>query len=121
MRAADCALITVSGKSGICVGTEKAFKIASKHNLAKIFFVNGLCDEDARFYKVFENLKASFGPSICPVVVPFIEDGKANCYINMLEYKAYKYSNDGKVSEVSMPDMGNRLNGLRTAIYEAVA
>lgn len=121
MRAADCALITVSGKSGICVGTEKAFKIASKHNLAKIFFVNGLCDEDARFYRVFEDLKASFGPSICPVVVPFIVDGKANCYINMLEYKAYKYSDDGKVSEVTMPDMGNRLDGLRTAIYEAVA
>ena len=121
MRAADCALITVSGKSGVCVGTEKAFKEASKRNLAKIFFVNGLCDEDARFYRVFENLKSSFGPSICPVVVPFIVNGKADCYINMLEYKAYKYSDNGKVNEVPMPDMGTRLDGLRTAIYEAVA
>jgi elongation factor G len=53
-------------------------------------------------------------------VVPFIEDGKANIYINMLEYKAYDYQN-GKPVEVKMPDMGTRLEGLRTAIYEAVA
>ena len=42
MRAADSALIVVSGKDGVNVGTEKAVKIASKQGLTKIFFVNGL-------------------------------------------------------------------------------
>ena len=120
MRAADTALIVVSGKDGVAVGTEKAFAAAEKNGLAKIFFVNGLCDESARFYRVFEDLKASFGPSVCPVVVPFIQDGQANIYINLLEYKAYDYSG-GKPVAVPMPDMGDRLEGLRTAIYEAVA
>lgn len=121
MRAADTALIVVSGKNGVNVGTEKAFKSAEKAGLSKVFFVNGLCDESARFYRVFETLKASFGPSVCPVVVPYIVDGKANCYVNMLEYKAYTYDENGKVSPAAMPDMGDRLEGLRTAIYEAVA
>lgn len=120
VRAADSVLITVSGKSGVAVGTEKAAKAADQRGLAKIFFVNGLCDESADFYKVFEDLKASFGPSICPVVVPFVENGKVSCYVNLLEYKAYTY-NDNKVEEVPMPDMGTRLEGLRTAIAEAVA
>ena len=120
MRAADTALIVVSGRDGVAVGTEKAFAAAEKNGLAKIFFVNGLCDESARFYRVFEDLKANFGPSVCPVVVPFIQDGQANIYINLLEYKAYDYSG-GKPVAVAMPDMGDRLEGLRTAIYEAVA
>jgi elongation factor G len=120
VRAADSALIAVSGKGGVSVGTEKAAAAADRRGLSKIFFVNGLCDESADFYKVFENLKACFGPSICPVVVPFIRDGKANIYVNVLEYKAYEY-HDGKAVEVKMPDMGTRLDGLRTAIYEAVA
>ena len=120
VRAADSVLITVSGKSGVSVGTEKAAAAAEKRGLPKIFFVNGLCDESADFYKVFENLKAYFGPSVCPVVVPYIRDGKANVYVNVLEYKAYEY-HDGKAVEVKMPDMGTRLDGLRTAIYEAVA
>ena len=120
MRAADTALIVVSGRDGVAVGTEKAFAAAEKNGLAKIFFVNGLCDESARFYRVFEDLKANFGPSVCPVVVPFIQDGQANIYINLLEYKAYDYTG-GKPVAVAMPDMGDRLEGLRTAIYEAVA
>ena len=119
-RAADSVLITVSGKGGVSVGTEKAVKAADKRGLTKIFFVNGLCDESSRFYRVFENLKASFGPSVCPVVVPYIVDGQADCYINLLEYKAYKYI-DGKINVVPLPDMGDRLEGLRTAICEAVA
>lgn len=120
MRAADTAVIVVSGKNGVNIGTEKAVKLAEKQGLTKVFFVNGLCDESARFYRVFETLKAKFGPSVCPVVVPFIENGQANTYVNLFDYKAYKYDN-GKVTQVPLPDMGDRLEGLRTAIKEAVA
>ncbi len=121
MRAADTALIVVSGKDGVNVGTEKAVEAATKAGLTKVFFVNGLCDEDARFYRVFENLKATFGPSVCPVVVPYIVDGQANTYVNLFDYKAYEYSTDGTVKPTALPDMGDRLEGLREAIKEAVA
>lgn len=120
MRAADTALMVIAGKSGVAVGTEKAMAAAEKRGLSKIIFVNGLCDEGSDFYGVFESLKSSFGPAVCPLVVPFFENGKADKYINMLEYKAYDYS-QGKPVQISMPDMGTRLEGLRTAIYEAVA
>jgi elongation factor G len=121
MRAADSALIVVSGKDGVDVGTEKAVKAAEKQGIAKIFFVNGVCDENARFYRVFEDLKATFGPSVCPVVVPFIENGKAEIYVNLFEYRAYKYDKNGVATPTDMPDMGDRLEGLREAIKEAVA
>ena len=45
VRAADTMLIAVSAKSGVSVGTEKAVAAASQNDLAKVFFVNGLCDE----------------------------------------------------------------------------
>ena len=50
VRAADSVLIAVSGKDGVNVGTEKAVAAADARGLAKIFFVNGLCDESARFF-----------------------------------------------------------------------
>jgi elongation factor G len=121
-RAAESAVIVVSAKDGINVGTEKAVKAADKEGLTKIFFVNGVCDEDARFYRVLEDLKATFGPSVCPIVVPFIENGQANTYINLLEYKAYQYDAKGNVKAVPIvPEMGDRFEGLREAIKEAVA
>ncbi len=121
MRAADTAVIVVSGKNGVNIGTEKAVKLAESQGLTKVFFVNGLCDESARFYRVFETLKSEFGPSVCPVVVPYIENGQANTYVNLFDYKAYKYDGKGSMTQVPLPDMGDRLEGLRTAIKEAVA
>ena len=92
-----------------------------RRGLQRCSFVNGLCDESARFYRVFESLKATFGPSVCPVVVPYIVDGQANTYVNLFDYKAYEYGTDGSVKQTALPDMGDRLEGLREAIKEAVA
>ncbi len=121
VRAADSVLVVVSGKDGVDVGTEKVVKAATNAGKTKMFFVNGLCDESARFYRVFEDLKSTFGPAVCPVVVPYIEDGKAEVYVNLFEYRAYKYTEGGAVVPTDMPDMGDRLEGLREAIREAVA
>ena len=120
MRAAGSAVLVISGKSGVSVGAEKGFKAASKKGIAKLFFVNEMDNENADFYKVFEELKTKFGPMVCPMVVPYVVDRRVQCYINLLEYKAYAYQ-EGKAKEVPLPDMGHRLEGLRTAMYEAVA
>ncbi|MDD5924352.1 MAG: elongation factor G [Clostridia bacterium] len=120
MRAAETALIIVSGKDGVCVGTEKAYKIADKEGLTKMFFVNALCDEGSRFYDVFDALKDTFGAGVCPLVVPYVADGKAEIYINLLENKAYEFTT-GEARETAMPDLGGRLADLKAAMNEAVA
>lgn len=120
IRAAGSSVIVVSGKSGVSVGAEKAFAAAQKKGIATIFFINKLDRESADFYKVFEDLKAKFGPMVCPMVVPHVVDHKVECYVNLLEYRAYTYEN-GKAKQVPIPDMGHRLEGLRTAMNEAVA
>ncbi len=120
IRAAGSSVIVLSGKSGVTVGAQKAFAAARKKGIAQLIFVNKLDSEHADFYRVFEELKTKFGPMVCPLVVPYVVDHKVQCYVNILEYKAYTYK-DGKATECPLPDMGHRLDGLRTAIYEAVA
>lgn len=39
MRAAECAVITVSAKSGVSVGTEKAYKAAAKRGIGMFFYI----------------------------------------------------------------------------------
>lgn len=121
IRAAESLLITVSGKSGVSVGTEKAYKMAKSAKKSTMFFVTKLDADHADFYKVLEDLKSSFGPSICPIVVPYVEDREVKCYINLIDQKAYQYSDKGEPSEVEMPDFGHRFEGLTAAISEAVA
>lgn len=119
--ACSTAMITVSAKSGVKVGTEKAYDFAVKTGKSRMFVVTKLDEENADFYKVLAELKTVFGPSVCPVVVPTVRDGKIISYVNLIEMKAYTYDEKGNAVETQMPDSEYRLDGLITAVSEAVA
>ena len=119
IRAADTALVVVNAKSGSGVGTEKAFRGARRSSLLRIFIVNGLCDESVDFYGILSGLKDTFGQNVCPIFVPVVKGGKAECYVNILTHKAYTYSN-GKATEVALPEF-DYLDEYMDALKEAVA
>ncbi len=127
VRAADTVMITVSGKSGVKVGTEKAYKAAEKAGKARMFVVTKVDDPDANFYNVLTDLKTQFGPTVCPVIVPVIKDRQVVSYVNLIEMKCYTYDEKGTVSEAPMPTadvsekLEYRLDGLVAAFAEAVA
>ena len=120
IHAAESVLITVSARSGVTVGAEKAFHLAEKNGKSKIIFVNKTDLENANYYKILENLKTKFGPSICPCVVPVRQDDGTILYVNLFSQKAFKYES-GKQVQVELPEMGHRLEGLVAAMSEAVA
>ena len=47
LRAADSALIVLSGRSGVSVGTEQVFKYARQKGVPTVFFVNKIDDDRA--------------------------------------------------------------------------
>lgn len=128
ISASGCVMITVSGKSGVKVGTHKAYDYAAEPRKAlRMFVVTKLDDDNANFNNVLTELKAEFGPTVCPVVVPVIADRKIVSYVNLIEMKAYKYDESGNAVETEMPTaevsekMGYRIDGLIEAVSEAVA
>lgn len=126
IAAADTVLITVSAKSGPRVGTKKAYDAARTMGKSTMFAVTKIDDKDANFYNVLTELKTVFGPTVCPVVVPVIQNSEIVSYINLIEMKAYSYDKSGKAVEIPMPDEATtekeyRLEGLVAAITEAVA
>ncbi|MGN0613869.1 MAG: elongation factor G [Porcipelethomonas sp.] len=127
INAADTVLITVSAKSGVKVGARKAYKEAVKQSKAKMFVITKIDDENANFYNVLTELKTIFGPTVCPVIVPVIENETIVSYVNLIEMKAYKYDDKGNRTETDLPaaekieKMTYRIDGLREAVSEAVA
>lgn len=125
--ASGSVLITVSGKSGVKVGTHKAYDYAVEMGKPRMFVVTKLDDDNANFNNVLTQLKAEFGPTVCPVVVPVIADRKIVSYVNLIEMKAYTYDEKGNAVETEMPTaevsekMGYRIDGLIEAVSEAVA
>ena len=119
LSAADSALITVSGKSGLTVGALQAMDKARKLGKSVAFFVGKLDSTHAHFYRVLSALVGRYGAAICPVIVPFVENDAVSCYINLIENKAYAYTG-GVAKEHRMP-VSTELDEMRNMLLEAIA
>lgn len=121
IRAADTAIITVSARSGLAVGDEKAFKNAGSKGLSRIIVANKMDDERADFYKCFNGIVAKFGTQVCPVVVPVKSAGQVRAYYNMIDDKAYVYENGSKKEVDPEPSDVARFEAIKSVFAEAVA
>ena len=119
LTAADSALITISGKSGLTVGAKQAFEKARALKKSVAFFVGKLDSSHAHFYRVLSALAGQYGAVICPVVVPFIENEQVKCYINLIENKAYACTGL-EIKEMRMP-VSEEIDNMRSMLLEAIA
>ncbi len=119
LAAADSAVITISGKSGLTVGALQAYDKAKALGKSIAFFVGKLDSTHAHFYRVISALVAHYGAVICPVVVPYIEDDAVKCYVNLVENKAYNFEN-GEAKEFRLP-VSTEIDQMRDMLLEAVA
>ncbi|MBR4412981.1 MAG: GTP-binding protein, partial [Lachnospiraceae bacterium] len=74
--AADAAIIVVSGKAGVEVGTERAWDICEKYKLPRMFFVTDMDIDNASYRQVVEDLTALYGKKIAPFHLPIRENEK---------------------------------------------
>ncbi len=119
IRAAESVIVVLSCGHNVDVGAEKTLRIAGRKGLSKFIVVTKCDGEDRDFFKTLNSLKEKYSTAICPVVIPYVVDGKVDCYVNFLQNKAFKYDN-GKATEVAMPSDA-LIDDIHAAFTEAVA
>ncbi len=121
LRAADSALIALSGRSGVSVGTEQVFKFARTKGVPIMFFVNKIDDMRADFKRTLEEMKEKFGKSITPFVYPIREGEEFKGFVDIVDMTARRYEGTERV-DIPVPDgMAEIVAPLRDMIMEAVA
>ena len=121
LRAADSALIALSGRSGVSVGTEQVFKFARTKGVPIMFFVNKIDDMRADFKRTLEEMKEKFGKSITPFVYPIREGEEFRGFVDIVDMTARRYEGTERV-DIPVPDgMAEIVAPLRDMIMEAVA
>lgn len=121
LRAADSALIVLSGRSGVSVGTEQVFKYARTKGVPIMFFVNKMDDERANYTRTLEEMKEKFGKSVTPFVIPIREGDKFKGYVDIVDMTARRYEGIDRI-DIPVPDgMEEEIAPLRDMIMEAVA
>ena len=120
--AADAAVIVVSGKSGVQVGTQKAWELCEKYRLPRMIFVTEMDIDDVSYRQVVEDLTELYGKRIAPLHMPIREDGKFVGYINIVKNKGRRYMNKDEKVECPVPEYSKEyLEKYREILLEAVA
>ncbi|MBO5207851.1 MAG: elongation factor G [Lachnospiraceae bacterium] len=121
VSAADAAIIVVSGKAGVEVGTEKAWELCEKYKLPRFVFVTDMDIDNASFRQVVEDMTAKYGKKMAPFHLPIRENEKFVGYINVITEQAYRWK-DKEVLECEMPEYSKaNLQICRDTLMEAVA
>ena len=122
LSAVETALIVVSAKDGVNVGTEKAFKLAKSKDIPVMFFITKADEENASFERVFEDLQNAFGKGLCAINIPVVsKDGSRGGYYNLIDDVCRK-AEGGKLVEVPVSDESMaEISNLKDILNEAIA
>ena len=122
VSAADAAVIVVSGKEGVQVGTERAWELCDKYDLPRMVYVTEMDLDDASFRQVVADLTDRYGKKIAPHFKPIRENEKLVGYINVIKNAGRRYTGIGQREECEIPEYcKENLAILRESLMEAVA
>ena len=122
VSAADAAVIVVSGKAGVEVGTEKAWELCDKYKLPRMVYVTEMDVDDASFRQVVQDLTDRYGKVIAPHFQPIRENEKLVGYVNVIKNAGRRYTGIGQREECEIPEYCKpNLEIYRDKLLEAVA
>ncbi len=120
--AADAAVIVINGKSGVEVGTEKAWDLCEKYNLPRILYISNMDSENVDFSGVVDSLTDLYGKKIAPLYVPIRENEKFVGYVDIVKMTGRKFEEKQKTAECPIPDgLQDYVDTCRENMMESVA
>ena len=122
LTAADAAVIVISAKAGVEVGTQKAWNLCEKYKLPRMFFVTDMDDDNASFRLVVEKLRELYGKKIAPFQSPIRENEKFVGFVNVVKMAGRRFTTMSNYEEGPIPDYAREYaDNYREALLEAVA
>ncbi|HEX6780488.1 MAG TPA: GTP-binding protein [Solirubrobacterales bacterium] len=106
LRAADSAVVVLSGVAGVEVQTERLWQRADEEGLARLVFVNMLDRERADFFAALDSLKAAFGPHVVATEIPIGHEHEVRGVVDLIDMEAFVYASGerGGAERVAIPD-----------------
>jgi elongation factor G len=121
ISAAGAAIIVVNGKSGVEVGTQKAWEMCEKYKLPRMIYVSNMDVDNASFRQVVEDMTEMFGKKMAPFHLPIRENEKFVGYVNVITETGNRWQGK-EVVECEVPEYNKaNLQLCRDTLMEAVA
>lgn len=122
LSAADAAIIVISAKAGVEIGTMKAWDYCEKYHLPRMFFVTDMDDDNASYRVVIDKLTEYYGKKIAPFHLPIRENEKFVGFVNVVKMAGRKFTTLSNYEECEIPEYSkHNLSKYRDALLDAVA
>ncbi len=124
LSVADLALVLINGVTGIEVGTEQVMEFADEYHCTRLFFINRLDAEHAKFDAVLKSLQDRFGNNVVALQFPVNPGEGFNCIVDVLNQKllTFETAGGGKASAGDIPEnLKKQTAEYRSRIVEAAA
>src|SRR5207302_4728427 len=122
LRAAEGAVVVVGPGPQLPVGTEIAWEHCNRTSKPRLVVVNKLDKENSDFYGAVAAMREHLSPRPFPLHLPIGSEHDFRGIVDLLHLKAFVTTEDGKGSEVSIPDdMKQRVEEYRGQLIEAAA
>lgn len=95
LQAADAAVIVIDSTAGVKVGTEKVWEFVNEEGLPRIVFVNKLDRERSDFYRMVDDVAATFQIKATPLAIPIGAEDAFEGIVDLVKMKAFTYAKDG--------------------------
>ena len=104
LRVAELGIIVCDAKSGLSVGTERAWKYLNQHKLPRFIYISKMDEDNGDFNGAFATLREHFGRTIAPLVIPIWDENKhVTGIVDIVNKRAYTLV-DGQRQEIPVPE-----------------
>lgn len=122
MRVADSVVTIINAQHGVEIGTEIIWNYVDRYGKPTLFVINQIDNPNAEFEESFKSIVELVGTNAVKIQYPIVKDG-AQCIIDVLKMKMYKFGPDGgKPEKLEIPaDQKDIANELHNELVEKAA
>jgi len=122
LRVLDGAVTVFDGKMGVEAQSETVWRQANKYGVPRVCFINKINQTGGDFYKSLESIHTRLSKNALPIHLPIGFEKDINGVVDLVEMKAYTYSDytDKELVEGEIPaDMLEKAQNARALLVEA--
>ncbi len=121
LRVLDGAVTVFDGKMGVEAQSETVWRQANKYGVPRVCFINKINQTGGDFYKSLESIHTRLSKNAFPIHLPIGFEKDINGVVDLIEMKAYTYSDytDKALVEGEIPaDMLEKATNARSLLVE---
>ncbi len=121
LAAAGAAILVIGANGIVPVGAESVVDYCLKQGKPLVIFINGMDKENADYAGTIAALEEKYRGKLAPIQIPIMQGNEMKGFVNAIQEKAYKFSQQGRVDIEVPAELVEQMNEMQQKLMETAA